>query len=113
MQFSYSKFTEIIEVTKMQSKDQFKGEFNRGDRKPVPEHVAEYSFFNGTKTNCIFIAPEIDESSLEDCFDYSCKNETFEVKGKKISFKIIPLTLLQFVTIYQNVLKGKNLQQNG
>jgi hypothetical protein len=107
MQFSYSKFTEIIEVTKMQSKDQFKGEFNRGDRKPVPEHVAEYSFFNGTNTNCIFIAPEIDESSLEDCFDYSCKNETFEVKGEKISFKIIPLTLLQFVTIYQKCVKEK------
>ena len=107
MQFSYSKFTEIIEVTKMQSKDQFKGEFNRGDRKPVPEHVAEYSFFNGTKTNCIFIAPKIDESSLEDCFDYSCKNATFEVKGNKINFKIFPLTLLQFVKIYQKCVKEK------
>jgi hypothetical protein len=107
MQFSYPKFTEIIEVTKMQSKDQFKGEFKKGKRQPVPQHVAEYSYFNGTKTNCIFIAPKIDESSLEDCFDYSCNEATFEVKGNKINFKIVPLTLLQFVKIYQKCVEEK------
>ncbi|MDC0242367.1 AlwI family type II restriction endonuclease [Nitrosopumilus sp.] len=119
MQFHYQKFDEIVEVTKMGdgNKSQLTGEFikTKGKKKPVPTHIAEHRFYNNKQTNCIFIAPSIHPHSIEECWKYSCNNETIVVPGNfkqsrpsEITFHIVPLTLEQFLTIFQVCSKNKN-----
>ena len=119
MQFHYKKFDEIIEVTKMgdANKSQLTAEFikTKGKKKPVPNHVAEHRFYNDKLTNCIFIAPSIHPQSIEECWKYSCNKEPILITGNfkqskpaEITFHIIPLTLEQFLTIYQVCIKNKN-----
>lgn len=60
MKFDYGSFDEIVEVTKSQGKTQWKME-----HEPVPRHVATHKFFNQKETSCIFIAPTINEETLE------------------------------------------------
>ena len=119
MQFHYDKFDEVIEVTKMgaKNKGQLTGEFvsTKPKNKPVPEHVAEHAFYNNKKTNCLFIAPDIHPGSLTQCYSYSCKKIPMAVTGnflqKKpelITFNIVPLTLEQFLKIFQVCSKNSN-----
>ena len=119
MKFHYSKFDEIVEVTKMgdSNKSQLVGEFvkTKEEKKPVPTHVAEHKFYNEKETNCIFIAPSIHLGSIHQCWLYSCKKMPIAVKGNfkqrkpsKISFHIVPLTLEQFLAIFQVCIKNKN-----
>jgi hypothetical protein len=122
MQFHYQKFDEIVEVTKMgdSSKSQLTAEFvkTKGQEKPVPTHVAEHIFYNNKQTNCIFIAPSIHPGTLEECWKYSCNKEAIVVNGNfkqlrpaEITFHIVPLTLEQFLTIFQACSKNKNSAQ--
>ena len=99
------------------NKSQLTAEFikTKGKKKPVPNHVAEHRFYNDKLTNCIFIAPSIHPQSIEECWKYSCNKEPILITGNfkqskpaEITFHIIPLTLEQFLTIYQVCIKNKN-----
>ena len=119
MQFHYDEFDEVIEVTKMgaNNKGQLTGEFvkTKTKNKPVPEHVAEHAFYNNKKTYCLFIAPDIHPGSLTQCYSYSCKKTPHAVTGnfmqkkvEMITFNIVPLTLKQFLKIFQVCSKNSN-----
>jgi hypothetical protein len=103
MQFHYSCFDEVVEVTTSSGKTQWRME---GD--PVPQHVAEHQFYHGKQTNGLFIAPTLHTETIEEFWRYSKPDVTYMVKKNKEKIHLIPLTIDEFHTIWKKCILSKN-----
>ena len=106
MKFDYGSFDEIVEVTKSQGKTQWKME-----HEPVPRHVATHKFFNQKETSCIFIAPTINEETLERFYLTSNKSLPVIVKNTDVFVNIVPISFIQFQKIYSHCISKKDPEQ--
>jgi len=94
----YQSFNMISEVTLLMGRDQWYAE-----GQPVMRHLREFENKNPGKENyCLFIAPSIHRDTLNTFWI----GMNFGYEGRKQ--KIIPLTINQYISILQKVIKLNN-----
>ncbi len=106
MQFEYSDYNLIVEVTKHKGKIQA-----RAESEPVTRHVAVETFSSKKKTIGIFIAPEIHEETAVD-FLNRCNGLPYNIyKDQKVVINILPLSFAQYFKLFE-LIKGEHDRYN-
>lgn len=97
----YEGFGLVCEVTMLTGRDQW---FNEGQ--PVMRHLRDFEDAHLEQPNyCIFVAPSLHADTLN-TFWTAVK---YEYQGKKQ--KIVPLTIVQLISILQGIREGKELHK--